>query len=43
LLLELPPNRDAQIIENLDMCRPGYRQSDAYLQICQQLRERMSL
>ncbi|MHB8134893.1 MAG: ABC transporter ATP-binding protein [Anaerolineaceae bacterium] len=42
LLLEVPPNRDAQVIENPDMSRPGYRQSDAYLQICQQLRERMS-
>ena len=41
LLLAQPPNRDAQIVENLQMEQPLFRGSAAYQQVCQDLRERM--
>ena len=41
LLLAQPPNRDAQIIDNIQMEQPFFRGSSAYQQVCQDLRERM--
>jgi len=41
LLLGQPPNQETQVINNLGAGKPSYRGSEAYLQICKQLRERM--
>ncbi len=41
LLLGQPPNRQPEIIENLDVTRPGYRDSAAYQVLCRDLRSRM--
>jgi len=39
LLLQQPPNHQVQVIHNPDMQQPGFRNSSAYQQICQHLRE----
>jgi NitT/TauT family transport system ATP-binding protein len=41
LLLNQPPNRTAQIIENPLNLQPGYRESDEYRRLCRHLRERL--
>jgi NitT/TauT family transport system ATP-binding protein len=41
LLLSQPPNREAQIVNNLKMEQPGFRGSTAYQLVWQDLRERM--
>jgi NitT/TauT family transport system ATP-binding protein len=41
LLLSQPPNRQAVIIANPHAGEPGYRNSQAYLELCQALRERL--
>jgi NitT/TauT family transport system ATP-binding protein len=41
LLLNEPPNRAAQIIENPGAGRPGYRESGEYMGLCRELRERI--
>ena len=41
LLLAQPPNRNAHIIDNIQMEQPFFRGSSAYQQVCQDLRERM--
>ena len=41
LLLEEPPNSEPQIIPNPDINKPGYRNSNTYLELCQFLRARM--
>lgn len=38
LLLSQPPNRQAQVIENPNAGRPGYRESTEYAALCRQLR-----
>ena len=41
LLLNQPPTRTAQIIENPLNLQPGYRETDAYRGLCRHLRERL--
>ncbi|MAT41612.1 MAG: ABC transporter ATP-binding protein [Anaerolineaceae bacterium] len=41
LLLKQPPNTEAQIIHNSQMNQPLFRQTAAYQEVCQDLRERM--
>ena len=41
LLLQQPPNTDAQVIQNPSAGQPGFRDSQDYLSLCRQLRERM--
>lgn len=41
LLLNEPPNRIAQMIENPGAGEPGYRESDKYMDICRALRGKM--
>lgn len=43
LLLKQPPNTLAEIIFNPNMKQPHFRQTTAYQEICQNLRERMQL
>jgi NitT/TauT family transport system ATP-binding protein len=43
LLLNQPPNRDAEIIPNPHMGQAHFRQTSAYQKVCQDLRERMRL
>jgi NitT/TauT family transport system ATP-binding protein len=41
LVLGQPPNREALVIENEGVRRPGYLQSAEYLRLCADLRERL--
>lgn len=41
LLLNQPPNRTAQVIENPLNLQPGYRESETYRALCRHLRERL--
>jgi NitT/TauT family transport system ATP-binding protein len=41
LLLNEPPNRTANVIENPGAGSPGYRESAEYVTLCRELRERM--
>ncbi len=41
LLLHQPPNSTAEVIDNPRMQLPQFRQTTAYLEVCQHLRERM--
>jgi len=41
LLLNEPPNRAANVIENPGAGRPGYRESGEYVELCRELRGRM--
>jgi NitT/TauT family transport system ATP-binding protein len=41
LLLNEPPNREANVIENPGAGRPGYRESTEYAGLCRELREKM--
>jgi len=41
LLLNEPPNREANVIENPGAGRPGYRESAEYMGLCRILRENM--
>jgi NitT/TauT family transport system ATP-binding protein len=43
LLLNAPPNRATQVIENPGAGRPGYRESGAYLVLCRDLRQRLEM
>ncbi len=43
LLLNQPPNTEAQIIYNPQMNQPFFRQTTAYQEICQELRDRMQI
>ena len=42
LLLSEPPNRKARTFENPTAGRPGYRESQEYQMLCQELREELS-
>jgi ABC-type nitrate/sulfonate/bicarbonate transport system ATPase subunit len=41
LLLNEPPNREANILENPSAGKPGYRESAEYVALCRTLREKM--
>ena len=41
LLLNEPPNREANVIENPGAGIPGYRESTEYVELCRTLREKM--
>ena len=41
LLLNEPPNRAANVIENPGAGSPGYRESGEYVELCRELRGRM--
>jgi len=41
LLLNEPPNRQANVIENPGAGQPGYRESGEYVELCRELRGRM--
>jgi NitT/TauT family transport system ATP-binding protein len=43
LLLSQPPNHSAPVIDNLNAAAPGYRESEAYQNICRDLRRRLDL
>jgi ABC-type nitrate/sulfonate/bicarbonate transport system ATPase subunit len=43
LLLNEPPNREANIIENPGAGKPGYRESAGYAALCRTLREKMEI
>ena len=43
LLLQQPPNTHAQVIENPTAGQPGYRDSQDYVALCRQLRDRMEI
>ena len=43
LLLNDPPNSTPQIIANPDARSPNYRDSDQYIEMCRNLRQRMDI